>query len=379
MAVLHQLLGQHLFARGVDALADDLKRILPAEGHGGPPAGEHQGRGVRRGGPGVRHFAHGCAQGAYVRGRGAAAAAQKLRAHLRKHAALPGEVVRPQAEVRAARLVQLRQARVGLHQKRRGEPGQHGAHYLHNLLRPGGAVGAEEIHAQVLHGVDESQRRRAGERLRALKSHGHAHGQVAHLARGDDDGLGLGQVELGLGQDEVGPARNQALYLLLVGGHHVAEAYIAQRRDEVPAGADAAGHKGAAVHGALGRSGQLAVQSAHVLAHIELEARAAKGVGGDDLGPGARVFRMDGGHGFGVLEAVDLRRDTGGQPARLQKRAEAAVEKVDAAISQQRTKVGHEISPSAVGPGGPQAGRRKAFQADGCGRGAQAGPGIRVY
>jgi len=147
----------------------------------------------------------------------------------------------------------------------------------------------------------------------------------------------------------------------------------------MPGGAHAAGHKGPAVHGLLGRSGQMAVQGAHVLAHVELEARTAKGVGGDYLGTGRGVFRVNGGHGLGIFEAVDLRRDAGRQPARLQKRAEAAVEKVEAAVGEKRAKVGHGISPSAVGPGGPRAAQREAVQGGGGGRGAQAWPGIRVY
>ncbi len=82
---------------------------------------------------------------------------------------------------------------------------------------------------------------------------------VGGLAGGDDCGLGLGQVKLGLDDDEVGPALGQAGDLLAEGGHHVAEAEPAERLGKMPGGADAAGHKGLACHGALGRAGQLAV------------------------------------------------------------------------------------------------------------------------
>ncbi|KAF5039482.1 hypothetical protein DSECCO2_543460 [anaerobic digester metagenome] len=334
-------LGRKLgLARGVDALADDAAGAVETEVNG------PRTRGDRQAGPGLEGRARRgtvAAQGGQgfdVLGRGAAAAAQAGHAVGGQGGHRGGEGVRGKAEDRGA-VDQLGQAGVGFDEHGRVAGREDGARNQDEFLGAGAAVGADEVHAHVLHGPCEDLGAGAGQADAALEGHADAHGQVADLARGHDHGTGLGQVELRLAQDQVDAASHEASDLLLENLDEPAEGNVAQRLDHLARGAHAAGHEDAFVHGLTRGAGHGLIDLEDVEARGKLVAGRAEGVGGHDTGAGQCVLGVDGGHDIRARHAELLGGLAGPESPSLQQAAHASIEDQYVSVLQGTAKIAH--------------------------------------
>ena len=263
------------------------------------------------------------------------------------------------------------------------------ADVLAHLGRAGGAVQAEHVGPQR---VDRGQ----GPADLGAEQHapGRLHGDLdleGDLAAGGGHGPAAGdhgrlhaqQVELGLDDEQVGPALEQAVGLHLVEVAQLGEADLAQRR-RLGARADRAGHPPGVVRGRevgghllghprrrhvdlVGAVGQVVLGQRHAegaegvgLEHVAADLEVAGVQLGDDVGPG------DGQQLVAALERI-APEVVGGEALGLQARAHAAVEDHHPLAGGLEVVAGHPAQGSGVGqprrrpigPAGADGGHRR--------------------
>ncbi len=317
--------------------------------------------------------------------RGAAAAADDRDAVLADEALEPAGQRLGIERIAGLAVDQLRQAGVRQHRDGpapvRGEMRQ----VLGHLLRPGGAVQADDRHVQRL---DDDLRR--GDVGADQHGAGGLDGDLGHdrqlpagLAHRDpgavDRGFQLQRVLAGLAQDHVGAACDQAGRLDLEGLLQALIADVAER-GQAGAGADRADHETrATAAGLLDRlvrqHGGDAVDLERLVGEVELaerDRRAAEAVGLDRIGAGREIAAMDRAHQVGPAQVQDLGAVLVAPEIVLDREIAALDLGAHGAVEQQHLvleggeEIGHRAVPLRPQPrgrarrAGPAAGRRRS-------------------
>ena len=222
---------------------------------------------------------------------------------------------------------------VGLGHER--QPGRlpHGPHRADHLLAVERAVGPDgrgprsfELRRALGDAVAHQGEESPG---MGVKGHGHEDGDGGHPAGAVQPRQGLPQVVVGLEEEHVRAAVGQPAGLF---GERLLELLLGEfplGAQELPGGADAAGDVLAGRRGRPGQPGRGQVEligPAREPVPVQLDAAAAEAVGGDDVGTGREIVRMDGGDDLGALDAPDLRAGPFGKASAHQLRAHGPVE-----------------------------------------------------
>ena len=347
---LLQLGGELLLACGIDALANDHKGFVLAYAHhiltarednAGMPFGFNPADAGRAG-------FHGLSELTDMLGARAAAAAHQLAAHGREGSGEFGETFGAEGKDGLA-VDELGHAGVGLSQHKALRAGlQEALNHRRHEIRPEAAVGAEGVHAQVLHGFGENFRRGAGEAHALLEGHGYHDRQVGYAARGHHGCPRLGNVKLRLDENAVAASAGESADLTFEAGYEFLGIEVAKGFLEMSAGTDIACHAHGApcrVRGLPGYFGHAAVELLHLKAGIQLEGAAAEGIRKNDVRTRSNVFLMDGQKDIGPLHAVKRRGYACRHPLGLEHGAHGTVEKNGPVLGEQFFEAGRHWQP----------------------------------
>ena len=212
---------------------------------------------------------HGLSELTDMLGARAAAAAHQLAAHGREGSGEFGETFGAEGKDGLA-VDELGHAGVGLSQHKALRAGlQEALNHRRHEIRPEAAVGAEGVHAQVLHGFGENFRRGAGEAHALLEGHGYHDRQVGDAARGHHGCPRLGNVKLRLDENAVAASAGESADLTFEAGYEFLGIEVAKGFLEMSAGTDIACH----AHGAPCRVRGLPGYFGHAAAKNEREAK----------------------------------------------------------------------------------------------------------
>ena len=211
-------------------------------------------------------------------------------------------------------------------------PGFHGGNQGHHAVGSGRAVAAHRIRAETLQGNQGGHRIRPVERTAILLvGHGDHRKQIGRLPDGDQGRPRLLNVHHGFNHEQINTTLQKSPNLLLEGMDSPFKFQVAEGLDKMAGGTDIAGDESFPAHGRPCQQSHLLVDLPHIFDAIlaEFETVGPESAGIDDFRSGLCIGPVNLLNHFRMIEAPDLRTDTGRHPALLEFRSRRSIQDQD--------------------------------------------------